>query len=103
MKTLTEHFNNISVKKGDFFLVELAANNSTGYSWGLEVTAGQAKLISTVYIPDNVAVDIVGGSATERWLYLAEAEGPVEIKAEYKRGWEKTPPAKSIHLQAQVG
>lgn len=103
MKTLTETFNSISVKKGEFFLVELAANHSTGYSWEMEVAAGDAKLVSTVYIPDDSKGNTCGGGGTARWLYMAQEDGLIEINAEYKRPWEKKPPAKAVRFQARVG
>ncbi|MDE1152124.1 MAG: protease inhibitor I42 family protein [Micavibrio sp.] len=109
MEKLSEQFNSIAVKKGDFFTVELPCNGaSSGYLWNLDVTAGQAKVIRHDYINPNQQQDMmgfpIGGTMIDRTIMQAEEDGVIEINAEWKRPWEKaTPPAKALKLKVTVG
>ncbi|MBI1214660.1 MAG: hypothetical protein GC185_02445 [Alphaproteobacteria bacterium] len=108
MKTLTEQFNTIAVRKGDFFAVELSGNASTGYLWEVSVTKGQAEAVRRDALPvsrpgPNGEMPIGGGNV-ERTIWQAQSDGVIELKAEYRRPWEKgTPPAKSLTFTVKAG
>lgn len=100
MKKLSEHFNSISVKKGECFAVDLPTNGaSTGYMWDLNVTAGDAKVIRKEYIDPNPPKTpdeemVCGKTIIDRTIFRAEETGTIELQASYRRPWEKgTPPA----------
>lgn len=98
---LTETFNSISVRKGELFTLELPTNASTGYSWQIDVVAGKAQLLTQDYV-DLPPAGMVGGGCTQRLLYRADEAGEIEIRADYRRPWENTPPAKSHTFKISV-
>ena len=108
MKKLSEQFNTIAVKKGEFFTVDLASNGaSTGYMWDLQVTTGKAATIRKDYIDPASRKDdefVCGNTIIERTIMQAQEDGVIEISADWKRPWEKTtPPAKSLKFKVNVG
>lgn len=108
MKKLSEQFNTIAVKKGEFFTVDLATNGaSTGYIWDLQVTAGTATTIRKDYIdPASRKEDefVCGNTIIERTILQAQEDGVVEITANWQQPWMKgTPPAKTLKFKVNVG
>ena len=94
MKRLSEQFNSISVKKGEFFIVDLPSNGgSTGYMWDVSVTAGKASVVKKEYVelqPDETEEDkmVCGRTFYDRTILQAQESGTIELKAEYRRPWE---------------
>lgn len=104
MKRLTEQFNAIAVKKGEMFMLDLEGNPSTGYLWDVKVTAGDASAVSRETLPLNANPMVIGGGAVERTIFRANADGIVEIEANWRRPWEATAaPAKSCKFKVTVG
>jgi predicted secreted protein len=95
MKRLSEHFNSISVKKGECFAVDLLTNGaSTGYMWDLDVTAGDATVIRKEYVDPNPPKTpdeemVCGKTIIDRTIFRAEETGTIELQASYRRPWEK--------------
>jgi len=105
MKKLTETFNKISVVKGDSFEIELSTNLSTGYGWDLQVVSGKASLLTDNIDPPQRGASgemFIGGESNQHFVFIAEESGQIDIKAEYKRPWEKKPPLKSIDFSIAV-
>ncbi len=46
MQRLSKAFNELTVKKGEVFAIDLDANATTGYLWDMRLTAGKASLVS---------------------------------------------------------
>lgn len=89
MQRLSKTFNEITVKKGDVFAIDLDANATTGYLWDMRLTAGKASLVSQNYTSEAPAGALVmGGGGVESFTYKAEQTGTVELIAEYRRPWE---------------
>lgn len=108
MKNLSEQFNTIAVRKGDFFVLELPANGSTGYLWDVAVTRGLAeKVRQDALFEDNRGPNgemAIGGGYVERSVWQAQSDGVIELTAELKRPWEQnTPPAKSHVFTVKAG
>lgn len=96
MKKLSEKFNTIAVRKGDFFAIELQENGSTGYLWELSAAQGRASFVRSETVTSQTAQKSVGGGYTLRSIWQAQADGIIEMKAELKRPWETgTPPVKT--------
>lgn len=100
MKKLSEQFNSISVKKGEFFALDLPSNGgSTGYMWDVTVTAGKAKVVKKEYLslrPDETEEEkmICGRTFCDRTILQAEETGEIELRADLRRPGETgTPPA----------
>ena len=108
MKNLSEQFNSISVKKGEYFTVELKSNGgSTGYLWDVAVTAGQATVVKKEYVElhhtKTPEEKMPGRTMVDRTLLRAEETGTIELVANYRRPWEKTtPPARSHRFTVKV-
>ena len=81
MKKLTETFNSMTVKKGEEFTIDLETNPSTGYSWDVAVTSGQARKISQDFTKPATAM---GSSIRDIQTYKSDQVGDVEIIARYK-------------------
>jgi predicted secreted protein len=106
MKRLTEQFNSISVKKGDYFVVDLPDNGaSTGYIWDLTVTAGKARVVKQEYVDPTPSPDdefMCGKTIYNRTVLQAEESGEIELRADWHRPWESKPPAKSHVFKVSV-
>ena len=104
MKKLTETFNKISVAKGETFKIELYGNPTTGYLWDMSVTAGKATLVKQDSDAPSLVNDrmAIGGGSMQHFIFKAEEAGEIEIKAEYKRPWEKNPAAQSHSFKITV-
>lgn len=103
MKRLSEHFNSISVKKGEKFAIDLDGNASTGYMWQFNVRSGDVGVIGRETTPHSSHPMVVGGGATESTVFQALETGTIEIEANWRRPWEKgTAPAKSIKFKIDV-
>ena len=93
MKKLSEQFNSIAVKKGEYFSVELVSNSaSSGYSWELEVKNGQAATVRKDYVqihPGDARDMAPGTPSIERTVMQAKESGEIEIVANLRRPWEK--------------
>jgi predicted secreted protein len=89
MITITQENNGqeIEVKSGDLFRIELVEMGSAGYNWyidGLntevvELVSKETKVISE---------DRVGGPVMAIWLLKAKKAGKIEIKMDHYRIWE---------------
>jgi inhibitor of cysteine peptidase len=105
MKTLTEKFNEVTVKKGETFEISLEGNATTGYSWEFKVVAGKASLVNEDYIvdPSPPGEFWCGVGGRQFAAFKADEKGKIEIQAEYKRPWAKNDaPAKSQTFKITV-
>ncbi len=92
MQKLTDKFNSIAVKRGEMFSVELRAASDGGYSWNVMVTAGKATLLARDSMPLADALpDAIGNDLIDRFLFKADEEGTIELKAMHQRPWEANP------------
>lgn len=93
MQTLKKDFNEIAVRRGELFALELPGNPSTGYQWTVTVNEGKARLLSenlvTPKTPQGAGIFI--GAGTLRYVFMAESMGDIEISAVYKQAWSKEP------------
>jgi inhibitor of cysteine peptidase len=102
MKKLTATFNEIAVKKGDYFLIELEGNPSTGYLWQFNVTAGKASAVHNDMVPFDRNPMVIGGGGMERTVMQAEEAGTIEIEAQLVRPWDKTSVARQHRFKITV-
>jgi predicted secreted protein len=93
----------IKQQAGDRFILALASNPSTGYSWKFAVPVGGKvlKLVQSDFkAPEQ---QIPGRGGEERWTFQAVGKGHTAIKLNYLRPWEKnTPPAKTAVFDVTV-
>ena len=90
MKELAATFNEIAVRKGDYFLIELEGNPSTGYLWEFNVKAGQASFVQKDMEPFSSNPMVIVGGGIERTVVQALDSGTIEIEAQLLRPWDKT-------------
>lgn len=90
MKTLTEIFNEITVKRGESFMIDLAENPSTGHRWKFQIVRGKAQKLDDKF-KNQTRIDEIGQCGKRRMTYQAIGKKDIVIQAQYKREWEKTP------------
>ena len=84
-KTYTRDHPSIGVKAGDQFVVELAANPTTGYQWQPAFDPAALKLLGRDFSLDGAAV---GGGGAERFRFESLAVGVSQLSFAYQRSWE---------------
>ena len=94
----------VEVIRGQEFIIRLASNRTTGYSWAL-VSPG-AGIVSRPnepsYIPESPA-GMTGTGGVETWSFKAIQIGEEELKFEYRRPFEPdTPAAKAVSFTIRV-
>lgn len=87
MKKLCESFNEITIKRGEKFSIELMENASTGYRWQFRIVSGKAQKLDDQYDAQNATA--VGGVGKRTMTYKAFGKKDIVIKADYKRSWQK--------------
>jgi inhibitor of cysteine peptidase len=104
VQTITQKMDGqtISVRAGDAFIVKLAGNPTTGYSWQL---ADQDENIVKLdgdpeYKSDSV---LVGSGGMYTYHFKAVSSGTVTLKFNYLRTWETdTAPAQTFSIIIEV-
>lgn len=84
-KTYTRDHPSIGVKAGDQFVVELAANPTTGYQWQPAFDPAALKLLGRDF---SLAGAAVGGGGVERFRFESLAVGVSQLSFAYQRSWE---------------
>jgi predicted secreted protein len=90
---------------GESFEVTLGVPVGAGYEWMIEIGGepGVVSLVSREVVrPKAGGGRGVGGSATERFEFLAERAGLAEVGFELRRPWEQSE-GKSSLLRVRVG
>lgn len=87
MKKLCESFNEITIRPGETFQIELMENPSTGYRWRFQIVSGKAQKMNDQYDAQNATA--VGGVGKRTMTFKAFGKKDIEIRARYKRSWEK--------------
>ena len=77
----------IIVGKGEAFVIELAANPTTGYEWQPDFDPAALKLAGREFLRSGSAV---GEGGAERFRFESLAAGATRLAFTYKRGWEST-------------
>jgi inhibitor of cysteine peptidase len=94
----------VNLKVGGELEVQLAANHTTGYSWGAApvespVLIGEGKAT----YQENTTEGKVGVGGVETWRFRAMKAGKEDLRFEYRRPWEKgTAAAKTVTIQVTV-
>jgi predicted secreted protein len=97
----------VTLTIGDTLAVTLAANPSTGYSWGVATAPAASVLASQgdpTYVSDytgSVPMAGAGGKATIR--FVAAGAGATRLVLTYRRGWEgDVPPVQTVTVDVTV-
>lgn len=95
----TEQDSEISVARGDEFVIELPATPSTGYAW----TAQDDDLVSLEHTDQVRGGSMPGAQGTQRLTFRAEAEGSTTLVLDYERSFEPgVPPAETASFDVTV-
>ncbi len=78
----------ISVKAGEEFVISLAANPSTGYSWDVAPTVSWLEFLGKTYHATQPV--LTGSGGTEELRFRASGAGSATITLNYQRPWEGT-------------
>ena len=93
----------IALTRDGEFLLHLASNPSTGFGWQWQPALPEA--ISCQALPfasGNSDAGMVGAPGEQQWLCRVSATGSYLLGLDYRRSWEKTPPAHRFTLTLQV-
>lgn len=91
--TCTDQAQTISTGVNQEFVISLASNSTTGYSWQVSYDETMVELIEHKFeIPEmekheRVKQGIVGGGGVECFRFKALKAGKTEITLVYKRQW----------------
>ena len=93
----------IYLSVGETFVVKLASNPSTGYSWNLSAITNTSIInkTSNAYIPPSVQIPGRGGQET--WKFQALSVGTATISMKYIQPWEpEAEPADTFEITVSV-
>jgi len=79
----------VAVPVGGAFTIDLASNQTTGYSWRLAKAPNKAVLVSLGSTFAGPTEGRLGMGGVETWTFRAAGAGKVTIVLEYVRPWEK--------------
>jgi inhibitor of cysteine peptidase len=97
--TVYHQGDDISVAKGDEFVVALAANPSTGYSW----TAADNPDVAFVSSRQVSGGSQPGAGGTQELTFRADGSGSSTLELDYARPFEPdAPPAKTARFPVTV-
>lgn len=88
MKKLSESFNEITIARGEKFVIELDENPSTGHRWHFQIVSGKAAKLNDQFQREGSQLS-VGTVGKRRMTFRAYGRKDIVIDAKYKRGWEK--------------
>jgi predicted secreted protein len=91
----------LTLRMGQEAVLELPSNRSTGYSWFL-ADSKDSVLTSLGQPAYRVSRSMPGAGGTETWKFQATKAGNGSLKLEYRRPWEKVPPAKTVLFHISV-
>jgi inhibitor of cysteine peptidase len=99
--TEQENAKDLWVDRGDFIVIQLPANPSTGFGWSYSASKpGMLRQEGDVLREGKnqyVANSMVGAPITEVWKLKAVQPGSLAITFSYARPWEKgVPPVKKL-------
>jgi inhibitor of cysteine peptidase len=98
-KVYTEQDTEITVAKGEQFVIELPATPSTGYSW----SAQDDDLVSLEGTTQVRGGSAPGAPGTQRMTFRAEATGATTLVLDYARPFEPgVPPAETASFDVTV-
>jgi inhibitor of cysteine peptidase len=78
----------INVWVGDQFVIALASNPTTGYTWEADFDPALVKLIDDQF---SVTVPGIGSGGTQRLRFKTLTAGDGILRVEKKRSWQTTP------------
>jgi len=100
---LGESFNGKTIKSivGQKIAISLAGNPTTGFTWNNATKSEVVKMVGKV--THRAANQLIGAPGLSTATFETMAAGKGSIVLEYKRPWEKNPPAKTFKLNLAVG
>ena len=77
---------NISIKKGQEFGLDLESNPTTGFEWIPEFDKNIINLTSHTFRPSST---LIGSGGTDNFTFKGVSQGTTNLKFQYKRSWDK--------------
>ena len=93
----------ITVKQGEIFKIELPSNIGTGYSWTLQspIDSSLLSFVDQEYIENDLMTE--EEESKEIWRFQAITTGKTTIQMIYKRPWEEvSDESKELTFQVQI-
>jgi predicted secreted protein len=79
---------NIQVKAGEAFEIQLEGSAGTGFRWELASSATTKHLVTLVDEDRIAASTVPGGRTVQHFRFQALAPGKLELTFRYRRSWE---------------
>lgn len=97
-----ENQKSLNVSAGQYFMIALASNRTTGFGWSYAHFArtGVVQLLGNAYSSPSGAMAGAGGK--EILLFRALTAGTTKLTLSYRRSWEKKPPARTLTFDITV-
>lgn len=77
------------ISQNDTLKIELNYTAGTGYSWFLE-NKEEVKILDSTNVEFFANNNLIGGSGTEIWSFVATEKGTCTLSFVYKRPWENS-------------
>ena len=103
-EVITEEEQEVNVKKGDNFVIELEANPTTGYQWEVQLDSNYLQLDKREYVPDAPEDEaLVGSGGYELFHFSVLKSGETEIIFTHLRPWEEgVEPIKTLKYKVNI-
>ncbi|MEW6142451.1 MAG: protease inhibitor I42 family protein [Chloroflexota bacterium] len=85
----------ITASVGKPFVIALASNPTTGFSWQLNYDTMILTLTNKDYVQDPGAAGRVGAGGTEKFTFQGVKTGTTKVTLTYQRPWESVPPTET--------
>lgn len=81
----------VRIKQGDSYIVELESNLTTGYAWELS-SISKKNIVQIEELPYKLKIPcILGSGGKQSWKISAINKGTTPVVFDYKQSWEKDP------------
>ncbi len=82
---ITDHEQEVNVKRGQKFIIKLNSNPTTGYEWQIVEIDPELKFVKSEYFAKSQDDKMMGSGGYEHWYFKARKKGKHEIKLRYDR------------------
>lgn len=85
----------IEVNVGQWFVIELSTNPTTGYDWEADYDGEMLKLEKREYVPTG---EQIGSGGVVQFFFRAKKAGETTVDMEYKRVGDEQSPADEVQV-----
>src|SRR5450432_741966 len=98
--TDTDSGNQVKLRVGEEFTVELSESRMGGYKW--EVIDGGIPVLKQVGVESQATASLTGNPNRRTWRFIAAEPGSVQLHMQHKRSWEADSAGRQFSLSVNV-